>query len=459
MKLGYNLTLEQTQKLIMTPELRQAIQLLQFNSLELNEYIKKEMEENPMLEMENPSEGMEKIEELPSEKEVDWKEYVEKYDDISYKPQVDKNQEKYNLESFISYSPSLKEYLVNQLNLVKLSEEEYDIGEYIIQNIDENGYLFVSTEEIAYQLEILESKVEEILKVIQTFDPLGVGARDLKECLLIQIKEKGDIDPLIVSIIEEYLDDLACNRMLKISKELNIDVEKMQGVCDYIRTLEPKPGRAFSSGDDNVRYIVPDATIELIDGEFIILINDNTGPRLNINSFYRNLISNSSDKDATNFLSEKLNSAMWIIKSIEQRRQTIYKVVESILKFQMEFFRSGDKALVPLTLKDVADDIEMHESTISRATNGKYVQTPRGLYELKYFFTTGLPSVKGDISSTSIKSIIKDIIDNEDSKRPYSDQSIADILKTKGAKISRRTVAKYRDELEIPSSSMRRRFV
>lgn len=459
MKLGYNLTLEQTQKLIMTPELRQAIQLLQFNSLELNEYIKKEMEENPMLEMENPSEGMEKIEELPSEKEVDWKEYVEKYDDISYKPQVDKNQEKYNLESFISYSPSLKEYLVNQLNLVKLSDEEYNIGEYIIQNIDENGYLFVSTEEIAYQLEILESKVEEILKVIQTFDPLGVGARDLKECLLIQIKEKGDIDPLIVSIIEEYLDDLACNRMLKISKELNIDVEKMQGVCDYIRTLEPKPGRAFSSGDDNVRYIVPDATIELIDGEFIILINDNTGPRLNINSFYRNLISNSSDKDATNFLSEKLNSAMWIIKSIEQRRQTIYKVVESILKFQMEFFRSGDKALVPLTLKDVADDIEMHESTISRATNGKYVQTPRGLYELKYFFTTGLPSVKGDISSTSIKSIIKDIIDNEDSKRPYSDQSIADILKTKGAKISRRTVAKYRDELEIPSSSMRRRFV
>ncbi|MGN9165082.1 RNA polymerase factor sigma-54 [Tissierellaceae bacterium HCP3S3_D8] len=459
MKLGYNLTLEQTQKLIMTPELRQAIQLLQFNSLELNEYIKKEMEENPMLEMENPSEGMERIEELPSEKEIDWKEYVEKYDDISYKPQVDKNQEKYNLESFISYSPSLKEYLVNQLNLVKLSEEEYDIGEYIIQNIDENGYLFVSTEEIAYQLEIPESKVEEILKVIQTFDPLGVGARDLKECLLIQIKEKGDIDPLIVSIIEEYLDDLACNRMLKISKELNIDVEKMQGVCDYIRTLEPKPGRAFSSGGDNVRYIVPDATIELIDGEFIILINDNTGPRLNINSFYRNLISNSSDKDATNFLSEKLNSAMWIIKSIEQRRQTIYKVVESILKFQIEFFRTGDKALVPLTLKDVADDIEMHESTISRATNGKYVQTPRGLYELKYFFTTGLPSAKGDISSTSIKSIIKDIIDNEDPKKPYSDQSIADILKTKGAKISRRTVAKYRDELEIPSSSMRRRFV
>ncbi|MEW8973397.1 MAG: RNA polymerase factor sigma-54 [Tissierellaceae bacterium] len=459
MKLGYNLTLEQTQKLIMTPELRQAIQLLQFNSLELNEYIKKEMEENPMLEMENPSEGMERIEELPSEKEIDWKEYVEKYDDISYKPQVDKNQEKYNLESFISYSPSLKEYLVNQLNLVKLSEEEYDIGEYIIQNIDENGYLFVSTEEIAYQLEIPESKVEEILKVIQTFDPLGVGARDLKECLLIQIKEKGDIDSLIVSIIEEYLDDLACNRMLKISKELNIDVEKMQGVCDYIRTLEPKPGRAFSSGGDNVRYIVPDATIELIDGEFIILINDNTGPRLNINSFYRNLISNSSDKDATNFLSEKLNSAMWIIKSIEQRRQTIYKVVESILKFQIEFFRTGDKALVPLTLKDVADDIEMHESTISRATNGKYVQTPRGLYELKYFFTTGLPSAKGDISSTSIKSIIKDIIDNEDPKKPYSDQSIADILKTKGAKISRRTVAKYRDELEIPSSSMRRRFV
>ncbi len=458
MKLGYNLTLEQTQKLIITPELRQAIQLLQFNSLELKEYIKKEMEENPILEMENSSESMEEVQELPSEKEIDWQEYAEKYDDISYRPQRDKNQDEYNLESFISYTPSLKEYLINQLNLVRLDPEEYDVGEYIIQNIDENGYLVVTLEEIACHMEVSISMVEEMLKLIQTFEPLGVGARDLRECLLIQIKEKGDADPLIIGIVEEYLDDMACNKMPKIAKEFDIDMEKMQEICNYIKALEPKPGREFSSGQ-NVRYIVPDATIELIDGEFVILINDSTGPRLNINSFYRNLLSNSSDEDATSYLSEKLNSAMWIIKSIEQRRQTIYKVVESILKFQMEFFRSGDRALVPLTLKDVADDIQMHESTISRATNGKYVQTPRGLYELKYFFSTGLPSVKGDISSTSIKSVIKDIIDKEDPKKPYSDQNIADILESRGAKISRRTVAKYRDEMEIPSSSMRKKFI
>ena len=458
MKLGYDLALEQTQKLIMTPELRQAIELLQFTSLELNEYIKKEIEENPMLEMENPNEALGEVEELPMDKEIDWKEYVDKYDDISYKPQVDKNQKEYSFESFVSYSPSLKEYLGNQLSLVKLSQEEYFIGQYIIQNINENGYLVTSLEEIASLLKVNVLDVEKILKIIQTFEPLGVGARDLKECLLIQIKEKGDLDPLIVDIVEKYLDDIACNRMIKISKELNINIEKMQEVCDYIKTLEPKPGRAFSNDGDNVRYIIPDATIELIDGEFVIIINDSTGPRLNINNFYKNLISSGSDEDTSNFLSEKLNSAMWIIKSIEQRRQTIYKVVESILKFQIEFFKSGDKALVPLTLKEVAEDIGMHESTISRATNGKYVQTPRGLFELKYFFSTGLPSSGGDVSSTSIKSMIKDIIDNEDPKKPYSDQRLADILKEKGAKISRRTVAKYRDELEIPSSSMRRRF-
>ena len=274
---------------------------------------------------------------LPMDKEIDWKEYVDKYDDISYKPQVDKNQKEYSFESFVSYSPSLKEYLGNQLSLVKLSQEEYFIGQYIIQNINENGYLVTSLEEIASLLKVNVLDVEKILKIIQTFEPLGVGARDLKECLLIQIKEKGDLDPLVVDIVEKYLDDIACNRMIKISKELNINIEKMQEVCDYIKTLEPKPGRAFSNDGDNVRYIIPDATIELIDGEFVIIINDSTGPRLNINNFYKNLISSGSDEDTSNFLSEKLNSAMWIIKSIEQRRQTIYKVVESILKFQIEF--------------------------------------------------------------------------------------------------------------------------
>lgn len=458
MKLGFNIILEQSQKLIMTPELRQAIQLLQYNSLELNDYLKNEIEENPLLEMENPNNQLEEIREIPEEKEVDWKELVEKYDDYSYRAPVDKNQEEYNYEAFTTYIKTLKEYLIEQLNLTVLDDKEYLIGDYMIQNIDENGYLDVGLEEIADETKSDKEDVEEVLKTIQTFEPLGVGARDLKECLLIQIKEKGEIDPIIVKIIEEHLDDLACNRMVKISKELDIDISRMQEVCDYIKTLEPKPGRAFSASGEHVKFIVPDATIEEIEGEFVIIINEITGPKLNINSFYRNLLKNSSDDETTNFLSEKLDSAIWIIKSIEQRKQTIYKVIESILKFQMEFFKTGENGLVPLTLKEVAADIGMHESTISRATNGKYVQTPRGLFELKFFFTTGLPGSSGDISSTSIKSVIKRLIDEEDSNKPLSDQVIADKLKNEGASVSRRTVAKYRDELNIPSSSKRKRF-
>ncbi len=460
MKLSYNLTLEQSQKLIMTPELRQAIQLLQYNSLELNEYLNKEMQENPLLELETIKVDSENvIKDDVKDQEIDWKEYLEKYDDYSYRPQVDKNQKEYTLESYTSYDLSLREHLISQLTLVKLSPKEYKIGEYIIQSLNENGYLNILIEDIAANLKSSVNEVDKLLKVVQTFEPSGVGARSLVECLLIQVDSKDIKGKLIKKIINDYLSDLGHNRLAKIAKEENVNLQKVQRACDYIRSLEPKPGRSFSGNYDEIKYIVPDATIQFIDGEYVILINEVTGPKLNINNFYKSLIKDSKDKETTEYLSNKLNSAMWIIKSIEQRRQTIYKVIQSILKFQMEFFKEGDQSLVPLTLKDVAEDIEMHESTISRATNGKYVQTPRGLFELKYFFSTGISSSTGeDISATSIKSIMKDIIDSEDSKKPYSDQKIADILKTKGNTISRRTVAKYRDELEIPSSTMRRRY-
>lgn len=462
MKLSYNLTLEQSQKLIMTPELRQAIQLLQYNSLELNEYLNKEIQENPLLEMEMTNidtETIDKVEKMDKEQEIDWKEYFEKYDDFSYKAQIDKNQKEYNLESFTSYDFTLREHLISQLILVKLNSQEYEIGEYIIHSLNENGYLNISLEDIALQFNVLLSEVESILEIVQTFEPLGVGARTLEECLLIQVKALNINGKLIKKIIEVHLNDLAHNRLTKIAKEENVDLLKVQRACDFIRTLEPKPGRSFQGNYEDVKYIIPDASIQFIDGEYIIQINDATGPRLNINTFYKNLIKDNKDKETTEYLSTKLNSAMWIIKSIEQRRQTIYKVIESILKFQLEFFKEGDKSLIPLTLKDVAEDIEMHESTISRATNGKYVQTPRGLFELKYFFSSGLSSTTGeDISATSIKSTIKDIIDSENNKKPYSDQKIADILKSSGNSISRRTVAKYRDELGIPSSTMRRRY-
>ena len=458
MRLSYDLTLEQSQKLIMTPELRQAIELLQFNSLELKEYITTELEQNPMLESLSSGDEFENLDKYTEDKEVDWKEYLEKYDDISYRPQVDKNIKEYNYESFVSYDPTLKEHLMSQLNLVCLGNKEWKIGENIVQNIDENGYLNIPLEDIAEYMKCNVQEVEILLNIVQTFEPLGVGARDLRECLLIQVREIKPVESYIIRIIEEYLEDLGHNRIQKIAKELNIELEQVQDACDYIKRLEPKPGRCFHGNSDDVKYVTPDANIELIEGKFVVVLNETAGPRLNINSYYKDMMKTGKDKNTIEFLNEKFNSAMWIIRSIEQRRSTIKKVIESILKFQMEFFLEGAKSLRPLTLKDVAEDIEMHESTISRATNGKYVQTPRGLFELKYFFSSGLLGDDGDISSISIKSTLKELIDGENIKKPYSDQKISELLKSQGISISRRTVAKYRDELNIPSSSMRRRY-
>ncbi|WMM25799.1 RNA polymerase factor sigma-54 [Tissierella sp. MB52-C2] len=458
MRLSYDLILEQSQKLIMTPELRQAIELLQFNSLELKEYITNELEENPMLEPAGTNEEFENLDKYKDDNDIDWKEYLEKYDDISYRPQVDKNIKEYNYESFVSHGPTLREHLISQLNLTSLESKEHKIGENIIYNIDENGYLKSSLEEIASFMKSDIEEVRKLLDIIQTFEPIGVGARDLKECLLIQLRDIKDVHPCAAIIIKDYLEDIGYNRIQKISKELNLELIEVQEVCDYIKTLEPKPGRTFRGEGGDARYITPDAEIKLVDGEFIVIINDSTGPKLNINNYYKELMKSGGDKDTIDFLNEKFNSAMWVIRSIEQRKSTIRKVIESILKFQMDFFIEGEKSLKSLTLKDVAEDVEMHESTISRATNGKYVQTPRGLFELKYFFSSGILSEDGDMSSTSIKVTLKEIIDNENNKKPYSDQKISELLKEQGINISRRTVAKYRDELNIPSSSMRRRY-
>jgi RNA polymerase sigma-54 factor len=440
----------------MTPELRQAIQLLQYTSLELNSYLKREMEENPLLELEGPSDDSQSMETLKDEKDIDWKEFLESYDDISYRSEVDRNRKEYSFENFVSYTPSLKDYLIEQLNMISLDSAEYRIADYIIQNINSNGYLDSTVVEMASQLQVSEEEVEAVLTVIQSFEPYGVGARSLKECLLIQVRDEKDF--LIKRVISDHLEDIASNKIASIAKDLDITIQKAQEYVDFIKCLEPKPGRTFRGDGDDTRYITPDASIEEIDGEYVIFINDVTGPRLNINQYYKSLLKDGGDVETTEFLQEKLNSAMWLIKSIEQRRQTLYKVVESILKYQKEFLIHGDKRLVPLTLKDVAEDIEMHESTISRATSGKYVQTPRGVFELKYFFTTGLSGKSGEVSATSVKSIIKGIIDSEDQKKPLSDQVISNILKERGMEVSRRTVAKYRDELKIPSSSRRRRF-
>ncbi len=459
MELGYNLTLKQEQKLIMTPELRQAIELLQFTSLELDEYLEGQIEKNPLLEMEELKDSQENVEEQSKEnEEIDWKEVIENYDDISYKPQNEKDEKEYTYENFVSYSPSLKEHLLVQIKLIFTDEKDIEIGETLIDYIDENGYFKGEIKEIGQELNLEGEDVENVLNRIQTLDPVGVGARDLRECLIIQLKEKKIKKPSIYKVIENHLEDIAKNRLQNISKKLDIELIEVQEICDLIKTLEPKPGRGYSGEEKDVKYITPDIILREIDGEYVILLNDITAPRLNINRYYKELITKSKDANTADYLKGKLNSAMWIIKSIEQRRMTIYNVVKSILKHQEDFLKKGEKALKPLTLKEVADDINVHESTVSRAVNGKYMQAPNGLFELKYFFSSGVSSNKGDVSAISIKAIIKDLIEKEDVKKPLSDQKITDILKGKGISISRRTVAKYRDELNIPSSTLRKRY-
>ncbi|MTI66390.1 MAG: RNA polymerase factor sigma-54 [Firmicutes bacterium] len=457
MRLGFDLSLEQAQKLIMTPELRQAIQLLQFTSLELREYIDQQMESNPLLEIDSKSQH-EDIEDPTKEMDQeDWKEYLGQYDDISYKSNRKSEQKDYSFENFVSEEKTLKDHLLLQMDLTIFDEINKQIAELIIESIDKNGYLSNPIKDIAKQLNVNIKEVEKVLKVVQTFDPVGVAARDLGECLINQLKIKGIKDDIAFEIVDKYLEDIAMNKLSKIGKKLNTDIEHVQKVCDLIKSLEPKPGRGFYHEGDDVKFVTPDVVVEKVDGEFVIIVKDSTAPKLSVNSFYKQMINN-EDNDTSKFITQKLNSAMWLIKSIEQRRMTIYNVVKSLLKFQKDFFEKGKMSLKPLTLKEVAEDIDVHESTVSRATNGKYVQTPRGIFELRYFFSSGVKGKSGEVASTSVKTMISEMIESENPKKPLSDQKIADNLKEKNIKISRRTVAKYRDELNIPSSTRRKRY-
>ena len=471
MRMGYDLVLEQQQKLVMTPELRLPLKILQLPTIELENLVKQELETNPVLDI---------IEDLPDEKihnaeeekkvkgeeekklleEIDWKEYFQ-YQGKSYcleNTEIEEHQES-SYDNFICYTDTLKDHLQFQLGSLKLSKADRKIGEYIIESLDDNGYLKTPIDHIAEDLSVNKTKVENILRIIQSFEPVGVGATNLIECLLLQINALELADDNIVTIIKEHLDDIAANRLHNIAKRLSIPVTKVQDYSDIIKSLEPKPGRAFHCGTEN-RYIIPDVYVEKIDNEYIITINDSYSSKLMINRYYKNII-NTADKssDAMSFINDKLSSALWLIKSLEQRKNTLYKVMKAIIDYQLEFFEKGDGYLKTMTLKDIADEVQVHESTVSRAISGKYAQTPRGIFEIKYFFKSGVESKSGeDISSESIKKMIRSIIDAEDSSKPVSDQTITEFLAQKGIKISRRTVAKYRDEIGIPSSSRRKRY-
>ncbi len=459
MQMGFGLHQEQSMKLVMTPELRQAITILQFSSLDLIEYINQQLNENPVIEpldMELSPKVEHKTESSPTD--VDWAEYIRARAQGDYSaPSIRSSESEYNpLDWVVRNDLSLQKHLREQISFMKgLSPTVRLVGEYMIGNLDEKGYLELALEQIAQTLKVDLDEVEQALFVVQSLEPRGVGARDLKDCLVIQLEYAGLKNSLAFTIVDKYLSELADGKISKIAAELQVTPQKIQEAADMIRTLDPRPGLHYYR--DEPKYIIPDVTVEKIEGEYIILVNDSTTPRLSISSYYERLLK--EEGQAKKYIHEKMNSALWLIKSIEQRRMTIYKVTEAIVHEQKDFFDKGIGSLKPMTLKEIADIVELHESTISRATNNKYVQTPRGVFELKYFFSSGLATSNGvSTSSESVKAKLKELVEKEDRKKPLSDQRLCELLNEEGISISRRTIAKYREELGILPSAKRKRY-
>ncbi len=479
-ELGLQQNLTLTQQLVMTPQLQQAIKLLQLSRMELAEMIQQEMEQNPALEeaaqpddmeaspdledQKTADQGKEKTEEVQIEEKVavdtDWENYINEYNSTGRVYSEPERRESVNYEAFTSNRKTLKDHLEWQVMLQGLTETQEKIGHMVIGNLNFDGYLCATIDEIASQSGFDPDDVDRVLRILQDFDPPGVCARDLKECLLIQIKHLGIDNPVVTKIITDHMKNLENRNLKKIAKDLNVSEDDVKIAVKIIQYLEPKPGRIFSASESS--YITPDIYVYKQDDDFIIVMNDDGLPKLQINSFYRNAVANNIKipKEAKNYLNEKMQAASWLIKSIHQRQKTIYLVMESIVKFQREFFNKGIAHLKPLILKNVAEDINMHESTISRVTTNKYAYTPQGLFELKYFFNSSIRRAKGgeSLASESVKDKIRNLIDNEDPDNPLSDEKVAEILEKADIKIARRTVAKYRTMLNILPSNKRKQI-
>jgi RNA polymerase sigma-54 factor len=442
-----------TLKLVMTPQMQQAIKLLQLSRMELAETIQQELAENPALEEAPESKAEDRFDDMSG-----LHEYLNPYD-YSRGGRETEAKEFNSFETYTASRESLTDHLLRQLLMTSPTGEEEKIGSLIAGSLNRDGYLQVSVDEIAGMSKCEPEKAEQVLFLMQTFDPPGVCARDLKECLLLQIAPLRPEDSLVGEIVANHLNDLEKKDYRFIAKALNVSLDDVISAVNIIQSLEPRPGRQFS--DEPPQYIVPEIFVSKIKNEFVISLNNSGLPQLRISSFFKAALKTGKkiSKEENDYLREKLSSAEFLIKSIDQRRRTLYRVMESILKFQSGFFENGTSHLKPMVLRDVAEDIEMHESTISRVTTNKYAHTPHGIFELKYFFTSYVKSSQGgSISSTVVQEKIKQIISAEDPYKPLSDDRIAKILKTLDIDIARRTVAKYRENLKIPSSSKRKQF-
>jgi RNA polymerase sigma-54 factor len=460
------------QKLILTPSLQQAIKLLPMTTLELSELLNQEMVENPMLE-EVPTEDLQPAEaattpekseeESSTEKNDTWDDsdyeyFFGDYLDDGYRPSTPREvKELPPIENTLSTTSSLTDHLMWQLSLQVDDETLRDIGAAIIGNLNDDGYLVASVDEIAAMGSWEPSDVGRALELVQRFDPIGVGARDLQECLCLQLRHLGLEGTDTETIVVEYLPLLKNHQVPEIARRLGCTVEDLKSHIEIITHLDPKPGSRLNPQQS--QYVIPDVYVMKVEDQYVAALNEEGLPQLRISPVYRRLLDKGGDNTAETraYVKEKFRSALWLIKSVDQRQKTIQKVANSIINFQRDFLDHGIEHLRPLVLRDVANDIGMHESTVSRVVNNKYMHTPQGVFELKYFFHSGISSSYGDsVSSVAIKQRIKKIIEAEDSRKPLSDSKIVSILQREGLELARRTIAKYREELKIPTSNQRK---
>jgi RNA polymerase sigma-54 factor len=460
------------QKLILTPSLQQAIKLLPMSTLELADLLNQEVVENPLLE-EVPTEELqasdaqpaaEKEPEQPAQQksdtwdDQDYEYFFGEYLDDGYRPRAPQEvKELPPIENTLSTSDSLADHLSWQLTIQTDDEQLREIGEAIIGNLDDDGYLVASVDEIANMGPWPIEEVERALRLLQGFDPIGVSARDLQECLTLQIRHLGLEGTPTERIVTEHLRLLQNHQIPELSKKLGVTIEELKQHIEVIKHLDPKPGSRYNPKQS--QYVIPDVYVVKVEDQFVAVLNEEGLPQLRISPTYRRLL----DKGAENndetraYVKDKFRSALWLIKSVEQRQKTIHKVATSIINFQRDFLDHGIEHLRPLVLRDVANDIGMHESTVSRVVTNKYMHTPQGVFEMKYFFHSGISSSYGDaVSSVTIKQRIRKIIEAEDPRKPLSDSKIVSILQREGLMLARRTIAKYREELKIPTSNQRK---
>ncbi|MGD9874102.1 MAG: RNA polymerase factor sigma-54 [Kiritimatiellia bacterium] len=470
---------DQRLQMILAPQLRQSLEILQLPVLELQSVIQQELEQNPALEeCEAPQEGAaaetapepppavpetEPVKEMDFKEDYevllklddDWREFYQQSQSVQRWTADDEERREYFMDS-MAQSESLQEHLMGQLPMAGLGQEDRRLGELLIGSITSDGYLSTSIEELAASTGYSMQKLGEILAVIQGFDPVGVGARDLSDCLMLQLKRRGLDQSPAAEMVRRFLDDLAARKYAHIAKEMNLSVEAVQEAARLIGSLEPKPGRAFAS--DSTTYIHPEITVTKVDGEYAVLLDDDHLPHIRISRHYHKLLEDpNTPAEVKNYVQEKIKSGMFLIKSINQRQQTIARIVKELVKTQRDFLEHGLSHLRPLTMSAIADELGIHETTVSRAIAGKYVETPQGIYDLKYFFASGYSNAEGQlVSNKTVKDAIANLIARESSSQPLSDQAIAESLKESGYSVARRTVAKYREELKILPSHLRK---